>query len=33
LLKSAKDDETRQRIQMDVEHSRERPMPKATAAR
>jgi len=33
LSKSAKDDETRQRIQMDVEHSHERPMPKATAAR
>ncbi|HEV3298713.1 MAG TPA: S41 family peptidase [Planctomycetaceae bacterium] len=32
LVKNAKDDETRQRIQMDVEHSRERPMPKATAA-
>jgi len=30
LLQNAKDDETRQRIQMDVEHSRERPMPKAT---
>jgi hypothetical protein len=33
ILKNAKDDETRQRIQMDVEHSRERPTPKATAAR
>jgi hypothetical protein len=33
LSKNAKDDETRQWIQMDVEHSRERPMPKATAAR
>ena len=32
LSKNAKDDETRQRIQMDVEHSHERPMPKATAA-
>jgi hypothetical protein len=33
ILKNAKDEETRQRIQMDVEHSHERPMPKATAAR
>jgi hypothetical protein len=33
ILKNAKDDETRQRIQMDVEHSREQPTPKATAAR
>jgi len=32
LSKNAKDDETRQRIEMDVEHSREQPMPKATAA-
>jgi hypothetical protein len=32
LLKNAKDDETLHRIQMDVEHSRERPMHKATAA-
>jgi hypothetical protein len=33
LLQKAKDNESRQRIQMDVEHSRERPMPKSTAAR
>jgi retinol-binding protein 3 len=33
LSKNAKDDETRQRIEMDVEHSRERPIPKATATR
>jgi hypothetical protein len=32
LLKNAKDDETRERIRMDVEHSRERTMPKSTAA-
>jgi hypothetical protein len=32
LLDKAKDDKTRQRIQMDVEHSRDRPTPKATAA-
>jgi len=31
-LKNAKDEESRQKIQMDVEHSRERPVPKATAA-
>jgi hypothetical protein len=32
LLSKAKDEEARQRIQMDIEHSRERPMHKATAA-